>query len=64
VNVIGVLPSAVPATLTCAALLGVGDTVARFELLLFRLNDGVCAYPDTTVSSAVARNRTVLLKYV
>jgi len=30
----------------------------------FMTNDGVCARPGTTMSSAVARNRMVLLKYV
>jgi hypothetical protein len=37
-------------------------TVALFVPELARLN--VCARPGTTMSSAVARNRTVFLKYV
>jgi hypothetical protein len=65
VNVIGtdgVAESSVPATETGVPWL---PSVTPETVLLAvppRLN--VCARPGTTMSSAVARNRTVLLKYV
>ena len=66
-NVIAVaeIPSApMPVTRTDAAVLAPGVTVTAFVLLLARSNDGDCARPGTTMSNAVARNRTVLLKCV
>jgi hypothetical protein len=61
VNVISVVGVVELATETPTAWFPT-ETVAVFVVVLARLN--VCARPGTTMSNAVARNRTVLLKYV
>jgi len=50
------------ATVTNTAWLVYAAIVRLAAPLPFRTNDGVCARPGTTMSSAVARSRTVLLK--
>jgi hypothetical protein len=62
VNAISVVPAMELATVTNTAWLVYAAIVRLAAPLPFRTNDGVCARPGTTMSSAVARSRTVLLK--